>query len=312
MQYEYMPIDPRRLLVLRAVRRAGGVLAAGRALHLTPSGVSQHLLRLETETGLTLVDRSRQGGGRSLELTAAGRTLADHADHLADVLADAERELTTLRGRTSGPVRIGGFDTVLRRLVAPAIAALSVSHPAITPHVVESDERSGMAMLRDGRLDLLLVERNPDITQRTPAGVIVEGLLRDPYRVVVPASWALPDDPDRVLRGAWVAATAGLSARHALDQLCAQASVTPDCQHTCTESSAMLALVGAGLGAAIVADLALSYLPHPGVRTTTGILQPGTRILSVVYRRGRADPTPAAAVVLDSIRAQAVDEADRS
>jgi len=73
-----------------------------------------------------------------------------------------------------------------------------------------------------------------------------------------------------------------------------------------------LALVGAGLGAAVVADLALSYLPHPGVRTTTGILQPGTRILSVVYRRGRADPTPAAEVVLDSIRAQAVDEADRS
>lgn len=307
-----MPLDPRRLLILRAVRRAGGVLAASRALHLTPSGVSQHLARLEAETGLTLVDRSRRGGGRSLELTAAGQTLADHADHLADVLADAERELTSMRGRTSGPVRIGGFDTVLRRLVAPAIAALSVSYPAITPHVVESDERSGMAMLRAGRLDLLLVERNPGIAQSTPAGVIVEALLRDPYRVVVPAAWALPDDPDRVLRGPWVAATAGLPARHALDQLCAEAAITPDCHHTCTESSAMLALVGAGLGAAIVADLALSYLPHPGVRTTTGILQPGTRVLSVVYRRGRADPTPAGAVVLDSIRTQAVDEAAKS
>lgn len=307
-----MSLDPRRLLVLRAVRRAGGVLAASRALHLTPSGVSQHLVRLEAETGLTLVDRSRRGGGRSLELTAAGQALADHAEHLADVLADAERELTTLRGRTSGPVRIGGFDTVLRRLLAPAITELSVSHPAITPHVVESDEESGMAMLRSGRLDLLLVERNPDIAQRPSVGVIVEGLLRDTYRVVVPASWALPDDPDRVLRGPWVAASAGLSARHALDQLCAESSITPDCRHTCTESSAMLALVGAGLGAAIVADLALSYLPHPGVRTTTGILQPGTRVLSVVYRRGRADPTPAAAVVLDAVRAQAVDEAAKS
>lgn len=307
-----MPLDPRRLLVLRAVRRAGGVLAASRALHLTPSGVSQHLVRLEAETGLALVDRSRRGGGRSLELTAAGQTLADHAEQLAGVLAEAERALATLRGRTGGPVRIGGFDTVLRRLVAPAIRELAVSDPAITPHVVESDEDSGMAMLRAGRLDLLLVERNPDIAQRTPAAVIVEQLLRDPYRVVVPASWPLPDEPERLLRGPWVAATPGLPARHALEHLCAEHSLTPDCQHTCTESSAMLALVGAGLGAAVVADLALSYLPHPGVRTTTGILQPGTRILSVVYRRGRADPTPAAGVVLDAVRAQAVDEAARN
>ncbi len=307
-----MPLDPRRLLVLRAVRRAGGVLAAGRALHLTPSGVSQHLLRLEAETGLTLVDRSRRGGGRSLELTAAGQALAEHAERLAEVLTEAERELTTMRGRTSGPVRIGGFDTVLRRLLAPAIASLSVSHPAITPQVIESDEQSGMAMLRAGRLDLLLVERNPNITQRTPAGVSLEELLRDPYRVVVPASWPLPDDTDRVLRGPWVGATPGLSARYALDRMGAEHSITPHCLHTCTESSAMLALVGAGLGAAVVADLTLSYLPHPGVRTTTGILQPGTRLLSVAYRRGRAEPTPAASVVLDAVRAQAVDEAARS
>lgn len=288
------------------------MLAASRALHLTPSGVSQHLARLEAEAGLALVDRSRRGGGRSLELTAAGQTLADHAERLAEVLADAERELTTLRGRTSGPVRIGGFDTVLRRLLAPAITELSVSHPAISPHVVESDETSGMAMLRAGRLDLLLVERNPDIVKRPPAGIIVESLLRDTYRVVVPASWALPDEPERVLRGPWVAASVGLSARYALDQLCATAGVSPDYRHTCTESSAMLALVGAGLGAAVVADLALSYLPHPGVRTTTGILAPGARMLSVVYRRGRADPTPAAARVLEAVRAQASDEADRS
>ena len=46
-----MPIDAHRLLVLRAVQRAGGVVPAARVLYLSPSAVSQHLTRLEAETG---------------------------------------------------------------------------------------------------------------------------------------------------------------------------------------------------------------------------------------------------------------------
>ena len=86
-----MRIDPHRLLILRAVQRAGGVLPASRALYLTPSAVSQHLTRLEAETGLSLVDRTRRGGGRSLALTAAGRALAEQGERVAEVLAEAER-----------------------------------------------------------------------------------------------------------------------------------------------------------------------------------------------------------------------------
>src|SRR5919109_4667642 len=115
-----MRIDPHRLLVLRAVQRAGGVLPASRALYLTPSGVSQHLTRLEEETGLSLVDRTRRGGGRSLALTAAGRALADQGERVAEVLAEAERTAIALRGERSGPVRIGGVATGLCRLVRPA------------------------------------------------------------------------------------------------------------------------------------------------------------------------------------------------
>src|SRR4051812_23023619 len=101
-----MPLDAHRLLVLRAVRRAGGVLPAARALYLSPSAVSQHLTRLEAETGLSLVDRTRRGGGRALELTAAGRALADEGDRVAEALADAERAAMALRGERSGPVRV--------------------------------------------------------------------------------------------------------------------------------------------------------------------------------------------------------------
>ena len=298
-----MRIDPHRLLVLRAVQRAGGVLPASRALYLTPSGVSQHLTRLEEETGLSLVDRTRRGGGRSLALTAAGRALAEQGERVAEVLAEAERTAMALRGERSGPVRIGGFATVLRRLVGPAVVGLAISEPSIVPAVREVDESVGRAQLRAGELDLVLLERLPDASP--PRGVRTEDLLRDPYRVVVPASWPVHDDPDTLLRGRWIAGHEGTPARAALDALAAAAGAQLDIRHLCDEFTSMLALVGAGLGAAVVTDLVLDFLPLINVRVSAGPLDPGGRILYVAYRRGRAEPGPAAAVMLETLHARA-------
>ena len=295
-----MQIDPHRLLVLRAVQRAGGVLPASRALYLSPSGVSQHLTRLEEETGLSLVDRSRRGGGRSLALTGAGRALAEQGERVAEALAEAQRTAMALRGERSGPVRIGGFATVLRRLVGPAVVDLAIAEPSIVPTVREVDETEGLALLRAGELDLVLLERLPGAPP--PRGVRTENLLRDPYRVVVPARWPIHDDPDTLLQGPWIAGHEGTPARAALD---AVAAAPLDIRHLCDEFTSMLALVGAGLGAAVVTDLVLEFLPLSNVRVSAGPLDPGARIIYVAHRRGRAEPGPAAAVMLEALHAHA-------
>jgi DNA-binding transcriptional LysR family regulator len=58
-------IDLGRLRALHAVASYKTVLAAGEALHCTPSAVSQQLAKLERETGATLVEKD----GRGLRLT---------------------------------------------------------------------------------------------------------------------------------------------------------------------------------------------------------------------------------------------------
>jgi molybdate transport repressor ModE-like protein len=296
-----MRIDPHRLLVLRAVQRAGGVVPASRALYLSPSAVSQHLTRLEAETGLSLVDRSRRGGGRSLALTAAGQALAEQGERVAEVLAEAERAAMALRGERSGPVRIGGFSTVLRRLVGPAVVELAIAEPSVVPMVTEVGKAEGLAQLRAGELDLLILERWQEAA--LPRGVVAVDLLRDAYRVVVPASRPVHDDA--LLGGPWIAGHEGTPARAALDALAASAQVRLDIRHLCDEYTSMLALVGAGLGAAIVTDLLLDFLPAANVRVSAGPLDPGARIIYVAHRRGRAEPGAAAAAMLEALRAHA-------
>ena len=56
-----MDVDPRKLRVLLAIARTGGVLAAADELNITPSAVSQQLNKLENEAGHALVVRTPRG-----------------------------------------------------------------------------------------------------------------------------------------------------------------------------------------------------------------------------------------------------------
>jgi DNA-binding transcriptional LysR family regulator len=67
----------------------------------------------------------------------------------------------------------------------------------------------------------------------------------------------------------------------------------------------MLALVGAGLGAAIVTDLVLDFITVGNVRVSSGPLDPGARIIYAAHRRGRAEPGAAATATLEALRARA-------
>ncbi|MGY0235413.1 LysR family transcriptional regulator [Longispora urticae] len=300
-----MQIDPRRLAVLRAVAEAGGVLAAAATLHLTPSAVSQHIARLESETGVTLLDRSRLGGRRSAGLTPAGRMLAGHAARLADVLAAAEHDLAAYTGKVTGPVSIGAFPTAIRHLVAPAARDLATTAPAVTVRIRQVELEPGRAALRTGEMDLLVVESDAADPPLDLAGLHTVKLLDDPYRVVVPQSWGEVGDLD-VLRGRpWVDGPPGSALRRVLDRLSARHGLVLDRRHECMEFPAALALVAAGLAAAVVPALALrAGEAHPAVRTVALPLV-GARRLDLLHRRGRHEPSPAARMVAEAVATRA-------
>jgi DNA-binding transcriptional LysR family regulator len=298
-----MRIDPHRLAVLRAVADAGGILAAASVLHLTPSAVSQHIARLEAETGVTLLDRSQLGGRRAAGLTAAGRMLAGHAARLSEVLAAAEHELAAFTGQVAGPVIVGAFPTAIRHLVVPAVGELAASAPAVSVRIRQFEPEPGRAALRTGELDLLVVESDAADPAHDPAGLRTVKLLGDPYRIVVPRRWGVVSDLDVLRTRPWVDGPAGSAVRRVLDRLCAQHGLVLDRRHECLEFPAALAVVAAGLAAAVVPALALPEKLGPVRAITTPLV--GERRLDLLYRRGRHEPSPAARVVAAAVETQA-------
>src|SRR6185295_4656513 len=122
-------IDVGRLVAFRAVATWGTVTAAAGVLHCTPSAISQHLSKLERETGTTLVEKD----GRRLRLTEAGRVLADHANRVLAAVEEAEAALAAHHETVSGRLTIASFPTACRGLLPFALGRLASAHPRLQP-----------------------------------------------------------------------------------------------------------------------------------------------------------------------------------
>src|SRR5689334_23022123 len=84
----FVDLDLAQLRALDATVSAGTLEAAARALHVTPSAVSQRLRALEVATGRVLLVRSKP-----VRLTESGRPILRLARQVALLTADAAREL---------------------------------------------------------------------------------------------------------------------------------------------------------------------------------------------------------------------------
>jgi DNA-binding transcriptional LysR family regulator len=285
------------LRFLLAVARYGGVLAAADELAVTASAVSQQLARLEKETGHVLLQRTQTGS----VLTPAGLALAEAAE-------DIERSLTLARSRlehddasVSGTVRIGGFQSFLASVLAPALPEWRQRHPALRFETVEADEPDLMRALRAGGLDAAVVELDAGESYTPPRGTTDVPLLDEPWKLVVPSGALLSLDVVDLSRlgmpwlGLDPAAASAKAGRRVRRELGGEEST----QHTFLSYQNALSLVAAGEGVTLAPALALESLPTDGVDLLD---VPGLGMRRVVLRhlsRTRAaSPALAAATAL--------------
>ncbi|NCD20455.1 MAG: LysR family transcriptional regulator, partial [Actinobacteria bacterium] len=222
-----MEIDTRRLGILLAVSRAGGVVAAADTLRISPSAVSQQIARLEEETGLRVLDRQPAGA----VLTPAGKILAETAERVEAELGDARRALGGLGGGVSGTVTVGAFQTAIRAILVPMLAGLAAEHPGIQLVIREVAEEHGRRALRRGELDLLVIEHDVSSPEVVPVGVRDVPFFDEPWVVVLPASSPTPLSVMDLAEATWLGPEQGSAADRALRRLAGELAFRPRTAH---------------------------------------------------------------------------------
>ncbi|CAN3981112.1 LysR family transcriptional regulator [Kitasatospora purpeofusca] len=286
-------IEARHLRVLRAVARTGSFSAAARELGCTQPAISQQMKALEKSVDTPLVVRS----GRGMQLSEAGRVLLKHATGILAGLSAAEEEVAAIAGLRAGRVRLVSFPTASSTLVPPAVARLRGTHPGVRVSLVEAEPPESLAMLRGGECEVALAFRYPQATgsvaapahgtprearaeanleaQQLSAGadwsdLVATPLLDDPLVGLLPAGHRLagrggPVELAELAEEQWIAGCP--QCRGHLVELCAGAGFEPRIDFATDDYPAVVGLVAAGLGVAVLPGLALESVRPDGVAT---------------------------------------------
>ncbi|WP_404960100.1 LysR family transcriptional regulator [Streptomyces sp. 147326] len=292
--------DIKKLRILRALAEQGTVTATAEALHMTPSAVSQQLTNLARQLGVTLLEAE----GRRVRLTDAAHLVLRHAEAVFAQLEAADAELAGYLAGDAGEVRVGAFSTAVPALVVPAVAALRTTRPGVEVRVREAEAAESYELLSAGGVDLALSLAAHAPTARDARFTRVT-LLEDPLDVALP--------PGHPLAGAAGLRLADLSGDRWIyggsgpwseitRTACEAAGFVPEQAHSASGWTAILAMVEAGMGVALVPRMVSSRASGVAVRVLSR--DRPTRHVIAAVRRG-AESAPALSHVLAALRAVA-------
>ena len=134
------------LLYFVTVAREGSFTRAASLLGITQSALSQAISGLEARLGIRLLTRTT----RSVSPTTAGERLLDTVGYRLDEIEAGLDELTGMRDKPAGTVRITCGEHVLRSILLPRLAPLLREYPDIK---VEFDINYGFRDIVADRFD---------------------------------------------------------------------------------------------------------------------------------------------------------------
>jgi DNA-binding transcriptional LysR family regulator len=288
-----------RLKVLKEVAYRGSLSSAAEALSYTQSAISQQIAALESEAGMALLERHPRG----VSLTAAGQTLVGHAEGILARLDAAEAALSEIAGLRGGRLRMASFPTAGATLMPLAIATFRALHPDVELTLVEAEPEEIVPRLRAAELDLALLFEFASESLLGEDMTRVE-LLVDPMYLALPREHRLAHKQRIRLEDlhteSWVqTSSSSPCARHVVRSAHA-AGFEPHVAFESDDYQTVQGLVAAGVGVALIPELALSVVRDDIVIRALSPAPPVRQVIAAAPASARLVPAaPAMLGVLE-------------
>ncbi len=242
-----------RLRLLVALADHGGVTAAARAVGISQPAFSEQLRAIERHYGFPLVMRSR----RRLVLTRPARVVVDYARRIDRLAEESEQAVRQLLALESGRLAVAASPTPGAYLVPRLLAEFHTRHPGVELQLMVGGARAVEGWVLRGDADLGVIGEVPE-----PLALVSKPVRRDELVAVMAPSHPLASVPK--LDGTALASQPlivrerGSGTRYALERALATAGLPLQVLFELEGTDAILQAVAAGLGAAVVSELAVA------------------------------------------------------
>lgn len=281
------------------VARLGCFRGAAERLHLTQAAISGRIASLERDFGKPLFERN----ARETRLTPAGRILLTYAERMLDIGREMRLALQADSPLT-GVLRIGVIETIVHTWLIDFLDHLQTGHQGLEIELTAESTQQLHERLRRGQLDVTL-QTDPvlgDGISNLSLGqmpMCVIGRPGDGWRANAVYSFTqLSDRPILTM-------TRGSQPHLGLLDVCRREGASPRAIHCIGSLAAILRLVRAGVGIAVIPAAAIRDELHSGdliAMPTTSPLPPLR--LTVSYRQ---DPRTDANAIVASLACEAAE-----
>jgi len=288
--YRASALDVRRLSLFLAVVEHGGFTRAAQAVHISQPALSQAIAELEAELRGPLFHRL----GGKVTLTDAGTALAGPARAVLREIDAARQATAEINQLGRGRLDLSALPTLSTDPLPALLGAFRGAHPAVTVHIVSPEDPDELTeQIRSGAAEVGITDAS-----RAADGLAASPLCGQQLVAVFPPG---SSPPDRSLRPPDLAdiplivTPPGSSGRGLLEAALGRTGIRPVIAIETSQREAILPLVLAGAGAAVMPE-ALAALAAAQGAVPVPFDPPLTRQLVVVRRPG--SPTPPAAAFL--------------
>lgn len=256
-------------------------------LKMSQPPLSQAILQLERQLGLTLLNRS----SRSVLLTDAGHLFLEQCRLLVGASERAREVAALATGGLAGTLRIGAVTSAFSETLPQILQRFRASRPLVELQVQEIDSHHGRDALERRELDVAIIRQT--VTGRRLKSV---PLRRDHFVVAMPQDHRLAggDGPVGLIEfrdepWVWLRRHISPDYHDELVAACRQAGFSPEAQHYANSINSQLAMVKCGLGVTLAPESSVRQQPHGLVwrelRRRVDLVE-----LSVVVRSGDQEP----------------------
>jgi DNA-binding transcriptional LysR family regulator len=272
-------MELRHLTYFVAVAERLNFSRAAEELHVAQPAISQQIRALEQELGMQLFDRV----GKRVSLTEAGQALLPHARQILAAVEVAQDEVRERGDLLRGTASLGAPPTVSTRLLPDVLTRFKRQYPGLEVTLREAGTESLLQLVEAGKLDLAIVADDvlPPVVEGQP-------FLEESYVLAVSAQHPLSRRRTVLMAElsseAFILFPEGYRLREVTLTACRQAGFEPKVALDGGGIQSALEFVAAGLGVAIMPQLALGR--SKTIRALRVVDQELRRSLGLVWRKG--------------------------
>lgn len=273
-----------QLRVLIAIANSRSFSEAALQLEMSQSSVSNAIATLETELGVVLFARGRQGAS----LTPVGEQVLAYAKQMMQLQEEIYKTVNLAKTLQGGQVRITSFRSITTHVLSGVIAQFRQRFPQIGVTILEQWENQHIVnALRQGQADIGIVDHPLDAQFDTWE------LLQDEYVVLLPSSFQVKGsklDWDDLRNYPFVMFSEGDQHDEEVFAHCSTFDTSLNVAYWVKADSSIVSMVAQGLGATIIPRLAAE--PIPGSIQVFSLPQPLFRFIRVAVLADALFPPP--------------------